>query len=96
MIDDKVAIIKQIWDTEEDGWGLQIVINLGADIDKIKTAMDEYAKQQAIGFAEWIKKGDWFQDRDGSWNYSAFDSSVRIAESTEKLYELYLKVNKPL
>ena len=66
------------------------------DCDKAHTCMEEYAKQQVLGFQEWIKKGDWFQDRDGSWNYSAFESAVRIAESTEKLYALYLKVNKPL
>ncbi len=63
--------------------------------------LDKYAKQDAIGFAEWADDNGWWYDRwiltDGSetkekvWNN---DSANPVNFTTEQLYELYLESKK--
>lgn len=60
-------------------------------IEHIYSAMDEYAKQEAIGFAEWISnhKLDFQTASNGRW--IGLDMKTLTAE---QLYELYMLSKK--
>lgn len=53
-------------------------------------AMDEYAKESSIGFAEWIAKNNWWNDS-GMWTQDV--NNIR-QYTTEQLYTLYLQTIK--
>jgi len=57
-----------------------------------KEAMDLFAKQVSIGFAEWVNEMDIHMVNAGYWqrNNPAFQEK-HTAESTQELFELYLK-----
>lgn len=69
------------------GWGLSI-----EDAGK---AMDEYAKQQAIAFGEWLKDNRWcYQEhlhRPSCWRYFNHETEEDIEKSTEELYNQFIE-----
>ncbi len=52
-------------------------------------AMEEYAKQEAIGFAEWISDNGYILTNDGKKWVWALDFKCKETFSTEQLYEQY-------
>ena len=60
-------------------------------ISEVHSAMDTYAKQVAIGFAEWCDDNDFRQREKGTWE-NLNGSTV----GSQRLYELYLLTLQPL
>ena len=59
--------------------------------EDVYRCMDEYAKQQAIGFAEWLGDNYETYDKGIYWSHSDQDNE---AHTTEELYSLYLTQQK--
>jgi len=53
---------------------------------QIHAAMDEYAKQVAIGFAEWCSLNNF-----GCWGVDKWRNTLGDVFNSEQLYELYTK-----
>jgi len=68
-------------------------------MEQVYKAMDEYAKQEAIGFAKWLKhldNGDTHynpetKEKTASIGFSPFDCFIDDIETPENLYALYLQ-----
>lgn len=63
-------------------------------IKDITSAMDEYAEQESIGFAEWVgdKYSKW---ENGMWTAMSYLSSPPTEfHTTKELYQLYLKTKE--
>ena len=87
----KKEIVDKIW--EADGQ-LKMAIILNPDPRKVYQSMDEYAKEQAIGFAEWAS-GNNYSFRGDIWIHLARHvEGLPIRATTEELYELYLSTLK--
>ena len=82
--------------TKEEILGLQIgghpskTMDL-AQIDTCYDAMDEYAKQEAIGFAEWIRISA-VSGNDGTWHYQTSKHLYDCVNESE-LYTHYKNQN---
>lgn len=63
----------------------------------IYKAMDEYAKQIAIEFADWTQKNYWEKDDDGYWYKWMLRSKIEDPSyTTAQLFQQFLKdKNKP-
>lgn len=63
--------------------------------DSVDILMDEYAKQQCIGFAEWASVNGWYFNKIKRWS-NRNESSENLIEvlsatrTTEELYQLFL------
>ena len=65
----------------------------------VYAAMDKYAKEQAIAFAEWKIANRWFTYEDGYWHYT-FEPGTAMSEksynknyrkTTEQLYAQFIE-----
>lgn len=63
--------------------------------DGVKEAMDEFAKQEAIAFAEWIGRNDYifYGGENNTW-YHSDDRKRKNPLTTEQLYQLFLNQSK--
>lgn len=62
------------------------------EIGYVLKAMDEYTKQEAIGFVHWItSEQEWVRDESGNW-IERMKHNPKVI-TTEELYTLYL--NQP-
>lgn len=66
--------------------------NLGEYVrEDVLELMDEYARQEALGFAEWIDGCGYnripYKGKDGEWT----EGNEIVAETTEQLFDLYLQ-----
>jgi hypothetical protein len=57
-----------------------------------EVAFDEYAKEHAVGFADWIVDNNWFKmvGTTETW-VNKYDTNGHRRKTTEELYTLYLK-----
>lgn len=67
----------------------------GTRMDVVYAAMDRYAKQVAISFAEWISINGWYFNKIKRWSNRNETSDNLIivlsaTKSTEELYALFL------
>lgn len=63
--------------------------------------MDQYAKQEAIGFAEWAGQNGWYLNKIGVWsnrndNTPGLIEALAASKTTEQLYEIYLSTHQSL
>lgn len=81
--------------TEEETLHYLFGISLNADklvpLDKgeCMRAMEEYAKQEAIGFAEFCQNENYSYTDNGTWYFTDYPVS------SNQLYDLYLKSKQP-
>lgn len=63
---------------------------------QIQAAMDDYAKQEAIAFAEWVIKSNYdFNGKTGMWYNFISTPEIDLPEKpTEQLYSLFLEQKK--
>jgi hypothetical protein len=67
---------------------------------EILDAMDEYAKQECIGFAEWVAINGWYLNKIKRWSNRDDNSNSLVevlagSKSTEELYTLFLNTKIP-
>jgi hypothetical protein len=69
--------------------GLQSTMNWPVRSDHVHTAMSEYAREVAVGFAEWISREGYVQYDDNTRWIAPHNNYTVI--STEPLYQLFLQ-----
>lgn len=83
LYQEKEAVLREVWN-EPDG-DIQLAITLNPEQFYIVKAMEIYAKQEAIGFAEWVKKTP-LTEAD-----ILAGANAKSYYEIEELYQLYLK-----
>ena len=67
---------------------------MGTRMQIVYSAMDEYAKQQAMGFSEWTSENN-YSYRGAVWIHLGRDvEGLPIRATTQELYSLYLTQKK--
>jgi hypothetical protein len=90
----KERVLNSIWNHENADLELQTCITLSPDLRLIEEAMDQYPKQQSIGFAEWVAIDGWYLNKIKRWSNRGNTSNNLIevlssTKSTDELYTLY-------
>lgn len=83
----KEAIFKDLWP--------KLYVPETANIEApVYAAMDEFAKQQAIAFGEWIRENKWFPQghlgKPDCWRFFNHDTEEEQEKSTQQLHAQFI------
>jgi hypothetical protein len=67
---------------------------LSDNVKDICEYAEEYAEQECIAFAEWIRKNA-IDGQDGTWEYLLEHDFISMSFTSKELYQLYLKSKQP-